>query len=201
MDPVVPHFSQERFFLERVAARYGLSCVVHEDRGTVEERDVHGTWSMRDATSAEVDMWRALVPELVRSMVDRAWTGGLLVLPATAEEVYSSCLRNEWTYLNGEDFCSLRELPSFHPSLNRAVLMDCVMGTVHGRWRVVASRAVPRGTCFPSDARVPALHPFRSPSLRFDPGALLGIELQPLLLRPMSAVGLASMRSPAAESA
>ena len=195
MDQTVPYFSRELHILDRVAARYGLSSVLYENSGTVDEHD-----GFRDATDLELDMWRTLVPEDVRALVDRVWRDPSCALPATPEEVYSSVLYGDWTYLCAEDFCVLHKLPCFHPALDRASLLDGLVGSVHGRWRVVVSRLIPQGTFFSSGERTGVLHPFRPPGLaRFlppplDPADLLGIHLQPL--KVSYATDLVGMSSP-----
>lgn len=194
MDPTVPNFSEERFLCERVAARYGLTFVVYDSLGALEE--VHcGVREVRDATGPELEMWRFIVPADLRALVDRVRLGAPEPLPATPEEVYSSVVSRDYIYLNAEDFARLRGLPCFAPSFARPLLLDGVMGTVHGRWKACVSRLIPQGSFHGSPLPVPALIPLRSSGPRvvrepLDPVDLLHVDLEPLKVRRIDLRGM-----------
>lgn len=162
MDQVIPVISPEFDVLDRIAARYGLTFTL--DEYSVNERDEHGSRTSREATDAELSMWRSLVPEDLREICANVWRArGPFVLPATPEEVYSAVLYRQTTYLCAEDFTVLLGLPCFVPAVDRASLLDGLVGAVDGLWRVYVSRAIPRGYCHSPDrdgVRTDVLHPF-----------------------------------------
>ncbi len=206
------HYVSEYDILDRIAARFGLDFTVNERTETVDERDEYGSRSSRDATGAELQMWRLLVPEDVRRACNSVWPDGrggepTKALPATPEEVYSNCLYRDRTYLSSEDIAHLLNLPCFEPNLDRATLLDGLVGTVHGTWRVYASRQIPQGYLHSADRRIDILHPVRIEGERkvvppVDPDEFLrqNVHLEPLIqkgcdlsemrmLRPRRAAG------------
>ncbi len=146
------HYVSEYDILDRIAARFGLDFTVDENLGRVDERDEYGSRSSRDATGAEIQMWRLLVPDELRRVCDNIWVQHgdgkkVMALPATPEEVYSNTLYHEITYVSAEDAVALLGLPCFEPNLDRQTLLDGLIGSVHGEWKVYVSRQVPQGYC------------------------------------------------------
>jgi hypothetical protein len=201
------HYVSEYDILDRIAARFGLDFTVNERTETVDEKDEHGSRSSRDATGAELQMWRLLVQEETRRACNNVWPdgrGGELIkaLPATPEEVYSNCLHHERTYLCAEDAVRLMGLPSFEPQNGRELLLDGMMGTVQGKWKVYLSRQIPQGYFHAAEGQVDILQPVRVKGERqvvppVDPQEFMrrNIHFEPLVQRWMSERELEEMRT------
>jgi hypothetical protein len=191
------HYVSEYDILDRIAARHGLDFTVDENLGRVDERDEYRSRSSRDATDAELQMWRLLVPEELRRVCDNIWVQHgdgkkVMALPATPEEVYSNTLYHEITYVSAEDAAALLGLPCFEPNLDRQTLLDGLIGSVHGKWKVYVSRQVPQGYYHDrgkGGGRAEVLHPVRAEGerrvVKVDPDEFMQnkVHFEPLVQR------------------
>lgn len=185
----------------RLAARHGLDFYVEDDswpRLTTKESGFRHPSETREATGAEADMWRMIVPEEERRLISEAWRLSERPLVAsTPDEVYCAvCFHGPTIYLAAEDFAVARRLRGLTCLTDRESLRDGLFGTFEddSRWmswregsapnRIYVSRDVPHGYFISSPERIGSLH-WRPPDgvrqLRPPPDDGLVLQLRPIM--------------------
>lgn len=140
----------------RIAARYGLDFFISNEHSLTERGEYN--LEHREPTGPELTMWYRLIPDHLRTMIDKLFlSADYMAIEAIPEELSSALKYQAIAYLNAADFAVARKLPNFEHETRRDLLLLGRMGSID-ETIIYVSRRIPQGYFYAPTQRVPELN-------------------------------------------